>query len=116
MVWTQNNNKKGGYTMGCSIIHKSVRAVLEEDSTAYTTILESGGVPNMDYAGYCCHVSLNRLRQTLNDPDLSAERLEGLLRRAARKYAMEDFGHGWSHVMAGYLTRHVNSNSGAALA
>lgn len=93
-----------------NIIHQSVRSVLEEGSTAYTTILESGGVPNTDYAGYCCHVALNRLRQSLNNPNISAEHLEGLLRRAARKYSAEHPDKGWTHVMARYLTRHVNSN------
>lgn len=96
--------------MGTSIIHQSVRSVLEEGNTAYTTILESGGVPNMDYAGYCCHVALNRLRQSLNNPDISSEHLEGLLRRAARKYSLEHSDDGWTNVMARYLARHVNSN------
>lgn len=96
--------------MSCSIIHHTVRSVLEEDSTAYTAILEMGGVPNMDYAGYCCHVSLNRLRQSLQSPNLTADRLEGLLRRAARKYSYENSSDGWADVMASYLQRHVNAN------
>ncbi|HOO52154.1 MAG TPA: hypothetical protein PLK94_12770 [Alphaproteobacteria bacterium] len=100
-------------TTGCSVIHHSIRNVLEEDSTAYTAILESGGAPNMDYAGYCCHVSLNRLRQSLENPHISAERLEGLLRRAARKYCHENPADGWAYVMARYLTRHVNGNQAA---
>ncbi|HNS43942.1 MAG TPA: hypothetical protein PKH37_01800 [Alphaproteobacteria bacterium] len=99
--------------MSCSIIHQSVRSILEEGSTAYTTVVETGGAPNVDYAGYCCHVALNRLRQTLNHPDLTAEQLEGLLRRAARKYdsSGEDERREWSSMMARYLTKHVNANS-----
>lgn len=99
--------------MSCSIIHQSVRTILEEGSTAYTTILDSGESPNVDYAGYCCHVALNKLRQTLNHPDMSAEQLEGLLRRAARKYASsaEEDRREWSSVMARYLTKHVNGNA-----
>lgn len=97
--------------MGCSIIHQSIRAVLEEGSTAYSTLVQEGGVPNVDYASYCCHVSLNRLRQSLNQPNISSEKLEGLLRRASRKYAAEDTHKDWSYVMARYLTRHVNTNS-----
>jgi len=97
-------------------MHQSVRSILEEGSMAYTTLLESGETPNVDYAGYCCHVALNRLRQSLNDPSLSADRLEGLLRKALRKYSPEaDLERReWSSVMARYLARHV-SNSNAEL-
>ncbi|MBE2191130.1 MAG: hypothetical protein KDJ26_03535 [Alphaproteobacteria bacterium] len=96
--------------MSCSIIHQSVRSVLEEGRMAYTTTVEAGGVINMDYASYCCHVSLNRLRQSLDNPNISAERLEGLLRLAARKYSSDQPQHGWTDVMARFLRRHVNSN------
>lgn len=108
---TLKNNILGGYKMGCSIIHQNIRAVLEENGTAYATLVETGGAPNADYASYCCHVALNRLRQSLNQPNISSERLEGLLRRASRKYTSEDTDKNWSNVMARYLTRHVNANS-----
>ena len=97
--------------MNCSIIHQNIKAILEEDGTAYSTVVESGGVANVDYAGYCCHISLNRLRQSLNNPDLSVDRLEGLLRRASRKHTLEDTNKDWAYVMARFLTRHVNANS-----
>lgn len=97
--------------MNCSIIHQNIKAILEEDGTAYSTVVESCGAPNMDYAGYCCHVSLNRLRQSLNQPGMSADRLEGLLRRASRKHTTDDTSKDWAVVMARYLTRHVNANS-----
>lgn len=97
--------------MSCSIIHQNIRSVLEDGSTAYATLVETGGAPNVDYASYCCHVALNRLRQSLNEPNMSSERLEGLLRRASRKYASEDTTKDWSTVMARYLTRHVNTNN-----
>lgn len=97
--------------MNCSIIHQNIKAILEEDGTAYSTVIESGGVANVDYAGYCCHISLNRLRQSLNRPDISVDRLEGLLRRASRKHTLEDTNKDWAYVMARFLTRHVNANS-----
>ncbi len=107
----EHHIKTGGFLMGCSIIHQNIRAVLEDGGTAYATLVETGGAPNVDYASYCCHVALNRLRQSLNDPNISSEQLEGLLRRASRKYASEDPAKNWSTVMARYLTRHVNGNS-----
>lgn len=97
--------------MNCSIIHQNIKAILEEDGTAYSTVIETGGVANVDYAGYCCHISLNRLRQSLNSPNLSVDRLEGLLRRASRKHTLEDTNKDWAYVMARFLTRHVNANS-----
>lgn len=97
--------------MNCSIIHQNIKAILEEDGTAYSTVIESGGVANVDYAGYCCHISLNRLRQSLNSPNISVDRLEGLLRRASRKHTLEDTNKDWAYVMARFLTRHVNANS-----
>ncbi|MBL8640701.1 MAG: hypothetical protein JNL76_01140 [Alphaproteobacteria bacterium] len=101
----------GGRIMNCSIIHQNIKAILEEDGTAYSTVIESGGVANVDYAGYCCHISLNRLRQSLNSPNISVDRLEGLLRRASRKHTLEDTNKDWAYVMARFLTRHVNANS-----
>ncbi len=97
--------------MNCSIIHQNIKAILEEDGTAYSTVIETGGVANVYYAGYCCHISLNRLRQSLNSPNLSVDRLEGLLRRASRKHTLEDTNKDWAYVMARFLTRHVNANS-----
>ncbi len=96
--------------MSCSVIHQNIRSVLDENSTAYTTLVEAGGAPNVDYASYCCHVSLNRLRQSLNQPDMSERRLEGLLRRASRKYSSEDPQKDWTYVMARFLTIHANTN------
>lgn len=96
--------------MSCSIIHQNIKAILEEGGTAYSTIVETGGVSNMDYAGYCCHVSLNRLRQSLNNPDITPDKLEGLLRRASRKHSAAETNKDWAYVMARYLTRHVNAN------
>ncbi len=96
--------------MSCSVIHSNIRTVLEETSTAYSTVVDSSGQPNMDYAGYCCHTSLNRFRQSLDNPALPADRLESLLRRAARKYASDCPEKNWTHVMARYLSRHANAN------
>ena len=101
----------GGIKMNCSIVHQNIKAILEEGGTAYSTLIETGGVPNMDYAGYCCHISLNRLRQSLNQPNMTSDRLEGLLRRASRKHSSEDTSKDWTAIMARYLTRHVNGNS-----
>lgn len=96
--------------MSCSVIHSNIRTVLEETSTAYSTVVDSSGQPNMDYAGYCCHTSLNRFRQSLDNPALPAERLESLLRRAARKYASDCPEKNWTTVMARYISRHANAN------
>ena len=96
--------------MSCSIIHMNVRNVLGEGSTAYTTVVETGGAPNVDYAGYCCHVSLNRLRQCLENPAITSDRLEGLLRRAARKYSLDNPQKDWASVMARYIAMHANAN------
>ncbi len=96
--------------MTCSIIHQNIKAILEEGGTAYSTIVETSGAPNMDYAGYCCHISLNRLRQSLNQPNMTSDKLEGLLRRASRKHTVEDTDKDWAYVMARYLTRHANES------
>jgi len=110
MTKNVNHIFTGGIQMSCSIIHQNIKALLEEGGTAYSTIVETGGVSNMDYAGYCCHISLNRLRQSLNQPNMSSDRLEGLLRRASRKHTVEDTNKDWAYVMARYLTRQVNAN------
>lgn len=97
--------------MNCSVIHQNIKSILEEDGAAYSAVVETGGVSNVDYAGYCCHVSLNRLRQSLSQPDMHPDRLEGLLRRASRKHSLDETQKDWAYVMARYLTRHGNSNS-----
>ena len=96
--------------MGCSVIHNNVRTVLDKANTAYSTIVDSPGQSNMDYAGYCCHAFLNRFRQSLDHPDLVSERLESLLRRTARKYASDSSEKNWDGVMAGYISRYANAN------
>ncbi|MFA7276362.1 MAG: hypothetical protein WC043_06125 [Pseudobdellovibrionaceae bacterium] len=101
--------------MECTVIHKNVRAVLEDGGLAYTTMIEAGGAHNVDYASYCCHVSLNRLRQCLGRPDMSVDQLEGLLRRASRKYDADDTSKDWAMVMARFLTRHANANDHSAV-
>jgi hypothetical protein len=106
----KNHILTGGLKMACSIVHQNIKAILEEGGTAYSTIVETGGVSNMDYAGYCCHISLNRLRQSLNQPNISSDKLEGLLRRASRKHTTEETGKDWAYVMARYLTRHANQS------
>lgn len=106
----RNNTAKMEVFMSCSIIHNNTRSVLEETSTAYSTVVDTSGQPNMDYAGYCCHTSLNRFRQSLEMPDLSSERLESLLRKAGRKYTSDSPEKNWTYVMARYISRHANAN------
>ena len=96
--------------MTCSVIHNSIRSELEDTSTVYSMVVDSTGAPNMDWAGYACHVSLNRFQQVLDNPGLSSERLESLMRKVARKYAVDDTDNKWSHVMARYISRHANAN------
>jgi len=97
--------------MSCSVIHNNIRSELEDTSTVYTMVVDNTGAPNMDWAGYACHVSLNRFQQVLDNPQLSSERLESLMRKVARKYAVDDSGSKWSHVMARYISRHANANN-----
>ncbi|OIN86907.1 MAG: hypothetical protein AUJ12_04675 [Alphaproteobacteria bacterium CG1_02_46_17] len=54
--------------MSYTHIHQSIRKALEEGCHAYSSMLEAGETPNMDYAGYCSHVALGRLRKALNNP------------------------------------------------
>ncbi len=96
--------------MSYTHIHQSIFKALEEGRHAYSTMLEAGETPNLDYAGYCSHVALGRLRKALNNPHISAERLEGMLRRVAHKYACDHPESRWSDVTARYLRRHVNGN------
>ena len=96
--------------MTCSVIHNSIRSELEDTSTVYSMVVDQGGSPNMDWAGYACHVSLNRFQQVLDNPGLSSERLESLMRKVARKYSVDDTDNKWSHVMARYISRHANIN------
>ena len=96
--------------MNCNIVQRNVQSVLEEASAVYSMVCDSSGQPNTDYAGYACHVALNRFRSLLEEPDLSASRLEHLLRKAARQHAKSDPDGDWSQFMAGYITQSANSN------
>lgn len=98
--------------MNCSVVHMKIKTVLEESSAVYSMVVDAGGHPNMDYAGYACHVSLNRLRKILNNPSLTSDHLESLLRRAARKHADHEqrTENDWSDMMASYLSNHANAN------
>ncbi|MGE4313565.1 MAG: hypothetical protein AB7E85_04760 [Pseudobdellovibrionaceae bacterium] len=91
------------------IIEKNIQSVLEETNTVYSLVCASGQ-PNMDYAGYACHVSLNKFRSLLNDPELTTERLEYLLRKAARRHAQRDPEGDWSTFMASYISNKMTAN------
>jgi hypothetical protein len=97
-------------TMSCSVIHDTIRSELEETSSVYSMVVDTSGAPNMDYAGYACHVALNRFQQLLENPNLSTDQLESMMRKVVRKYAIEDTEKKWSAVMARYMTRHANAN------
>lgn len=96
--------------MSTTIVHSHIQSVLEESSAVYSMLVDAGGHPNMDYASYCCHLALNRFKKLLNDPTLTADELEGLLRKAARKHAQREPDMEWSQFMAGYITYHANLN------
>ena len=96
--------------MACSVIHNNIRSELEDTSAVYSMVVDSTGAPNRDWAGYACHVSLNRFQQVLENPDLSSEHLESMMRKVARKYAVDDTDNKWSQVMARYISRHANAN------
>lgn len=105
---TQTYEKEN--TMSCSVIHDTIRTELEETSAVYSMVVDTSGAPNMDYAGYACHVALNRFQQLLENPNLSTDQLESMMRKVVRKYAVEDTEKKWSNVMARYMTRHANAN------
>lgn len=101
--------------MSCTIIQRNIQTVLEEASAVYSMVCDSTGQPNTDYAGYACHTALNRFRSLLGDPNLSASRLEYLLRKAARQHAKKDPNGDWSHFMAGYISNSANTNQNGLL-
>lgn len=94
--------------MSCSIIHKNIQSVLEETSAVYSMVCSHGGHPNTDYAGYTCHVALNRFKKLLNDPNLTTDKLESMMREAARKQTRKNMGHDWSSLMARYIEKQAN--------
>ncbi len=96
--------------MSCTIIQRNIQSVLEEASAVYSMVCDSSGQPNTDYAGYACHVALNRFRSLLEEPDLTTSRLEYLLRKAARQHAKKDPDGNWSQFMASYISETANGN------
>jgi hypothetical protein len=73
-------------------------------------VCDSSGQPNTDYAGYACHVALNKFRNILREPNMTPSRLEQLLRQAARQHAKSDPEGDWSQFMAGYISQTANTN------
>ena len=88
-----------------------LETVLEESRMSYRLLHESGEQMNIDYAGYCGQIALERLRNALNRPHLSAEDLAGMMRRAAKRHHQRDPDLRWSLFMADYITRHSNGNT-----
>jgi hypothetical protein len=91
-------------------LHGHLRSELEDTSAVYSLVVDHGGAPNMDWAGYASHVSLDRFRDLLENPGLSAGELESLMRKVARRHGTDDPASRWSHVMARYISRHANAN------
>lgn len=96
--------------MSCKIIQKNIQSVLEESSAVYSMVCETSGQPNTDYAGYACHVALNRFRELLKTPNLSESRLEQLMRKAARQHAQNAPNSQWSTFMARHISQASNVN------
>ncbi len=98
--------------MSTVIIQRNIKTVLEEANAVYSMVCASGQ-PNMDYAGYACHVALNRFRSLLNEPDLTVEKLEYLLRKAARRHAQRDPDGDWAEFTASFLSGKATANQNA---
>lgn len=95
--------------MSAIIIQRNIKTVLEEANAVYSMVCSTGN-PNMDYAGYACHVALNRFRSLLNEPDLTVEKLEYLLRKAARRHAQTDPEKDWAEFTATFLSAKTSAN------
>lgn len=94
-----------------SIKYTIIRSELEDHSSGYSMFLDCGNAPNTDYAGYACHLALDRFQHMLDNPDLTADQLESLMRKVTRKHAVDHPEQKWSHVMARFISRHANINT-----
>lgn len=96
--------------MSCKIIQNNIQSVLEDSSAVYSMVCETSGNVNTDYAGYACHVALNRFREILNKPELTGNHLENMMRRAARQHAQNAPNSQWSSFMAQHINETANMN------
>ncbi len=97
--------------MSCAITHHKIKTVIENQSAVYSLVVDPARTPNMDYAGYACHASLNRMSN--NTPEQNAEQLESLMRRAARKHSgqqQQTEQQSWSALMSRCIDAYANGN------
>ncbi len=100
--------------MNCAIINEKIKILLDETSTSFKLLIESGGSHNMDFADYVSRFSIHKFRSALQNPDLSRAALAAMLRRGERTTKEQDSHRGtgdyWSSFMASYVQKSANTN------
>ncbi len=98
--------------MNCSIINRRIQMLLQETETTFNLMVEAGGHPNMDYAGYTAQTRIHCFRTALQRPELSRMELAAILRRALGKQrSAKSQKTYWSAFMANYLSLSANNNN-----
>lgn len=90
---------------------ENMSVILNESDYAFQIIMDGGGAPNTDYAGYASDNFIQSFRHILQKPDLSRAQLSSMLRQAERRRSRRGDDLQWSNFMAGMVTKQANSNA-----
>lgn len=91
-------------------VHERIQYLLEEMNDAF---INSGG-GNTDYAGFAA-MALADFKQVLDNPELTAHDLRGMLRKGVVSHRDEGTDEPWSSFMARYVAQNANLNRTGAL-
>lgn len=90
---------------------ENMKILLKESEFAFSILMDTGGVPNSDYADYTSENFIKSFRHVLQKPDLSRAQLASMLRAAERRKKRRDNDHNWADFMSHVIARGANSNS-----
>lgn len=94
---------------------RQILMLLKETDTSFRMLLDTGGVPNLDYAEYAASTRIECFRSALQNPDLSRMHLASMLRQARKKQRSDKSRETyWSAFMAHYVSQNANGNAGFA--
>lgn len=103
--------------MNCTIMNEKIKMLIDETSSSFNMLLESGGSHNMDFADYASRFSIHKFRSALQNPDLSRAALAAMLRRGKKNARDNEIRRSeadyWASFLASYVQENANSNTAA---
>jgi hypothetical protein len=89
---------------------EEMRVILKESDMAFSILMESGGVSNVDFAQYTSDFFIRSFRHVMQQPDLSRAQLASMIRNAEHRKRRRNNDENWANFMAHVISNQSNNN------